>query len=281
MQILNKIKNLVKKIPYIAYWARVIIYQIILMKTNKHPEGYFFSGTFLMETGRFEIEETIVVKNQLSKSDRLINIGANVGYYVCIAMKMGKEVTAFEPLHSNLNILYKNLILNKWDKGVEIFPVALGSASALEKLYGYGTGASLIKKWAGSDLQHYRVVPTVLLDNSISQRFTKEKLLIVADIEGYELEMLYGAEKTLQLNPKPIWIIEVSFTEHIPDGNIKKIENAKKLFSLMWKNGYKSYFADNNYVEITPKIFKKIITNKSMILSSNNFIFADKKHILN
>ena len=281
MKKLNKIKTLVKKVPYLAYWVRVIIYQFILMRTNKHPEGYFFSGTLLMENGTFEIEETNVVKNQLSKSDRMINIGANVGYYVCIAMKMGKEVTAFEPLISNLNILYKNLILNNWVKGVEIFPVALGSTSELKKLYGYGTGASLVKKWAGSDLQHYKIVPTTLLDNSVAQRFAKERLLIVADIEGYELEMLYGAEKTLQLNPKPIWIIEVSFTEHIPKTSKRKITDAKKLFQLMWKNGYKSYFADNNYVEITPKILNKIMNNKGNGLTSNNFIFADKKLTLN
>ena len=53
----NTFKNLIKKIPYIAYWFRVFIYKLILMRNNKHPRGYFYSGTASMESGNFETDE--------------------------------------------------------------------------------------------------------------------------------------------------------------------------------------------------------------------------------
>ena len=274
---LNTLKKLVKKMPYIAYWMRVIIYHSIFTRKNMHPEGYFFSGTYHMETATFEPEEVELFKKLLKKCDRFINVGANVGYYVCLAAKAGKPITAFEPLQSNLKILYKNLSQNKWLSEIEIFPIAIGSKVQLNKIYGFGTGASLIKKWANSDTYHYKYAPTSTLDNCISQRFKNEKLLIIADIEGFELEMLLGAKKILSIEPKPNWIIEISFDEHMPE-NIK-YKKAKKCFQTLWDLGYKSYFADTNLIEINKNDLNKIIKNK-LITPKNNFLFSGQELIL-
>jgi FkbM family methyltransferase len=268
---LNPLKKLVKKIPYIAHWIRVIIYHLIFVRKNMHPGGYFFSGTFHMEKGDFEAEEMELFKKLLKKCDRFINVGANVGYYVCVAAKAGKPVTAFEPLQSNLKILYKNLSMNKWLSKIEIFPIAIGSKVQLNKIYGFGTGASLIKKWANSDIYHYKYAPTSTLDNCISQRFKNEKLLIIADIEGFELEMLMGAEKILNLEPKPTWIIEISFDEHMPEKI--KYKKAMKCFQILWDLGYKSYFADSNLIEVNKNSLNSIIKNKTKKVPKNNFLF--------
>jgi FkbM family methyltransferase len=272
---LNPLKKIVKKIPYVAYWIRVVIYHFIFVRKNMHPGGYFFSGTFLMEKGDFETEEMELFKKLLKKCDRFINVGANVGYYVCVAAKAGKPVTAFEPLQSNLKILYKNLSMNKWLSKIEIFPIAIGSKVQLNKIYGFGTGASLIKKWANSDIYHYKYAPTTTLDNCISQRFKNEKLLIIADIEGFELEMLMGAEKILNLEPKPTWIIEVTFSDHLPQE--QKYKKARKVFELMWASGYRSYFADINLIEFEKEALAKIIKRKSYSALTSNFVFFDKK----
>lgn len=271
----SAIKNIIKKVPYLAYWIRVAIYQTIAIRKNRHPKGYFFSGTHLMEIGGFETEEVELFERLLKKNDRFINVGANVGYYVCIAAKNRKPVTAIEPLQSNLKILYRNLTLNNWTSNIEIFPIAIGSKVQLNKIYGYGTGASLIKKWANSDLYHYKFAPTSTLDNCISQRFKNEKLLIITDIEGFELEMLIGAKKTLQITPKPNWIIEISFDEHMPANT--KYKKAQKCFEILWKAGYKSYFADSNFIEFKSDSLNKIVRGKIKKSLSKNFLFLDKK----
>lgn len=275
MAIYQVIKKVVKQLPFIPYWIRVATYKFIFIRKNMHPKGYFFSGTHLMETGNFEKEEVHLFEKLLKKADRFVNIGANVGYYVCIAALNGKPVTAFEPLQSNLKILYKNLTSNNWLSNIEIFPIAIGSSIQINKIYGFGTGASLIKKWANSDLHHYKYVPTSSLDCCITQRFKNEKLLILADIEGFELEMLLGARKTLKLNPKPQWIIEISFDEHMPD-NIK-YKKAKECFNIFWKSGYKSYYADLNFIEFKSENLKKITNERNSKKFFNNFLFVDKK----
>jgi FkbM family methyltransferase len=242
---------------------------------KKHPEGFYFSGTAEMENGTFEEEEVELVKFLLHKCDRFVNIGANVGYYLCMASKIGTPSVAFEPLSSNLTILYRNLILNNWSSNIEIFPLALGSKTQLSKIYGQGTGASLIKSWANSDPRHFKIVPTTTIDNFLLQKKAGEKLLILADIEGFELEMLRGAKKTLKLDPKPTWIIEVSFNEHLPSQF--DYSKASKVFRLMWANGYKTYFADLNLIEFTPQAFTKIKKSKNKETRSINILFLDKK----
>ena len=65
-----------------------------------------------MQSGQFEVEETRIVHELLGDVDVLINIGANIGYYCCIALERKKRVIAFEPLPRNLEFLMKNVTLN-------------------------------------------------------------------------------------------------------------------------------------------------------------------------
>ncbi|CAM8359495.1 FkbM family methyltransferase [Candidatus Methylopumilus universalis] len=271
----NTLKKQVKRIPIIAHWFRVIYYFFILYKTNIRPDGVYFSGTPLMEKGLFEPEESKLIKILLKNCNRFINIGANVGYYVCMAAQNKKKVTAFEPLHSNLKIMYKNLLQNNWTKNVEIFPVSLGKNVALNKIYGHGTGASLIGNWNNAGISNFKITPTTTLDYSLKQRFEKERLLILVDIEGFELEMLLGAKNILNVHPKPIWIIEISFSDHMPQN--QKYKKAKKVFELMWSSGYRSYFADINLIEFKKETLAMIIKRRRYDSLTSNFVFFEEK----
>src|ERR1039457_3142528 len=54
------------------------------------PLGFRFFGNEVMELGQFEPEETTIVRKCLQHADTFVNIGANIGYYCCIALKEGK-----------------------------------------------------------------------------------------------------------------------------------------------------------------------------------------------
>ena len=96
-----------------------------------------------------KMEETALMRQHLSQSDVFIDVGANIGFYSCLARSLGKQVIAIEPLLKNLNHLYSNLIDNTW-KDVEVFPVGLSDHPGLAVLYGASsTGASLISNWVG------------------------------------------------------------------------------------------------------------------------------------
>src|SRR5690606_6241548 len=99
-----------------------------------------------MRQGTFEPEETALVLRILARSDRLIDIGANLGYYTCIALQNGRAALAIEPQARNLRCLYRNLISNEWSSQAEVMPVALAAFPGLLELYGAsGPSASLLK----------------------------------------------------------------------------------------------------------------------------------------
>lgn len=189
-----------------------------------------------MERGEFEREETQQVSALLRCVDVFVNVGANTGYYVCLARKMGVKVLAIEPLDRNVQILQRNILANGWND-VEIYPVGIADNVALLKLYGGGTAASFVPGWAGGSKAHYRVVPVTKLDNIMADRFAGKRMLILIDVEGYELNVLRGAVGQLTREPPPIWFVEICINVHQPDGqkiNPKLVET----FELFWQHGY-------------------------------------------
>jgi hypothetical protein len=102
----------------------------------KTPWGFTLAGHPAMAEGTFEPEETRLVRELLSEVDVLVNVGANVGYYCCHALSLGKPVIAVEPIARNLHYLLRNITENGWAQQVEIFPVALGAKADVLKMWG-------------------------------------------------------------------------------------------------------------------------------------------------
>lgn len=194
-----------------------------------------------MESGEFEPEETKQVCTLLREAAVFVNVGANTGYYVCHARKLGKRVLAVEPLDQNVQLLQRNLIANGWND-VEVLPVALGDHVGLEKLYGGGTAASLVVGWAGAPTTHYRVVPVTTLDHLLGDRFAGEKMLILIDVEGFEVNVLRGAARQLARRPAPVWFVEICLDEHQPQGATVN-PDLQATFELFWQHGYTAHKA--------------------------------------
>src|SRR4051794_39948755 len=49
------------------------------------PPGFHLVGNRSMETGQFEPQETRLVESILAAADVVVDVGANIGYYVCLA----------------------------------------------------------------------------------------------------------------------------------------------------------------------------------------------------
>ncbi len=88
-----------------------------------------------MESGQFEPTETEVVMQLLDQADVMINIGANVGYYCCLALQKKKRVIAFEPFPANVPPVIAEHPLNGWSESIEVFPMALGSGPGVIELW--------------------------------------------------------------------------------------------------------------------------------------------------
>lgn len=209
---------------------------------NRHPLratplGFQLAGHPGMQDGSFEPEETALIRSILSGSDVFVDVGANIGYYTCLARALGKRAIAVEPLEQNLSFLYRNLEANGW-RDVEVLPVALGRKPGTAPLYGGGTGASLVEGWSGTSSIWRRLAAISTLDIILGTRFASERLLIKVDVEGFELEVLSGAEATLgRRSPHPVWLVEVNLTEHHPEG---VNPDFKHVFEIFWRQGYRA-----------------------------------------
>jgi FkbM family methyltransferase len=237
--------------------------------------GYKFLGIPTMERGSFEKEGTKLVSRLLRKTDVVINIGANVGYYCCLSLNENKRVVAFEPMAANLRCLYKNVLANHWQAKIEIFPIALSNKTGLLKIFGGGTGASLIKGWAGTPENYVEWVPATTLNNVLGSRLLGLRCLIIADIEGSELYMLEGASQLLSSDPKPIWLVEISITEHQPMG-LSINPNLLTTFQMFWTNGYEAWTATEEPRLVEPIEIESILRTGKDTLLIHDFLFIVK-----
>jgi FkbM family methyltransferase len=64
-------------------------------------------------------QAAVEILGQASRSARVLDVGAQVGWFTLLARGMGFEVDAFEPLRPNLFRLCESLFLNKWSNFVE------------------------------------------------------------------------------------------------------------------------------------------------------------------
>lgn len=232
----------------------------------------------LMRNGKFEVVETAIIVKLLPKVDWFVDIGANLGYYTCLALLNKKPVIAFEPQQQNLQCLFKNLTANGWVDEVEVFPLALSESSGLLTLYGAsGPSASLIKNWASYSSHFKKIVPVSTLDKILSGRVSGKQLFIKIDVEGAEYLVLRGAKAVLQLTPKPIWLLEICLEEFHPAG---KNPDFQKVFELFFEEGYLAFTATEKPKQVTLSDVSRWVENNHAESGTFNYVFVESEEVL-
>jgi FkbM family methyltransferase len=272
-KLLEGCRPLVERLPVLALTYRTLRdCQYFLREPRATPMGFKFAGHPEMEKGLFEAEELELVREHLKDRECFINIGANVGYYCCVALHLGKRVIAFEPIELNVKRLYKNILANGWTD-IEVFPVGLSNKVGLSEMYGGGVTASLIRGWGGSANSSYRIIPLSTLDTVLSGRLKGKKCFFLIDVEGAEKLVLEGSCLQLKLSPKPIWMVEISVSEHQPR-NLKINPHLLSTFQMFWDNGYEARTANREGRLITRQEIEKIAKSETNTLDTHNFIFS-------
>ena len=114
-------------------------------------------------------------------------------------------------------------------------------------------------------------VPILSLERVLGDTLQGKKALILVDIEGAEFMMLQGAKQTLMNEPRPIWLMEISSTEHQPVDTVMN-PNFTKTFELFFAQGYQAFRADEAGQEITSLKVQQVIDGNQK-LSTHNFVF--------
>jgi FkbM family methyltransferase len=234
------------------------------------PWGFKLAGHAIMAQGNFEPYETKLIRELLQDADIFINVGANIGYYCCHALSLGKPVIAFEPIHRNLRYLCKNIKVNNWSNA-EIFPIALSNQVGILEIYGSNTGASVIKGWANIPENYVTLVPASTVDIVLGDRLEGQRVLVLVDVEGAEKWMLEGANGFLNMTPRPVWVVEINSNEHQPKGvNVNpQLENTFKIF---FENGYRAFTCDVTMDEVTIEDVA-LVASGDKKMEVYNFIF--------
>lgn len=272
-RIVRMIRSVVDRVPAmgLAYrsWrdSRSLIREPVVT-----PLGFRFVGHRDMEQGRYEQAEVETVRKYLRDAEVLVNVGANIGYYCCIAKNDGKQVIAIEPIDLNLQYLYLNLKANGW-QDVEVIPLAVSNRVGLTEIHGWGTGASLIHGWAGTPRGFSRTVPVSTLDTILGSRLTGRRCVFLVDVEGSEKQVIEGAMQQLRLAPKPVWIVEISVTEHQPEG-VTLNPNLLDTFELFWSNGYRASTVEKQPRLVTREDVIQMIATRRSAYKTHNFLFA-------
>lgn len=188
----------------------------------------------------YEADERAFVRQHLMEGEVLVDVGANVGMYTCMALALGKHVVAIEPLAWNLSYLFFNLKENDWSN-VEVFPVGVSQQPGIAEFHGSSMSASLVKGWAarfnaveGSQPEK-QITPVSTLDILVGNRFAGRRVVVKIDVEGAEYYVLCGAQALLTSTPRPVWLVEVFSGQHHPSGYNPYFA---QVFELFWRYGY-------------------------------------------
>ena len=135
----------------------------------------------------------------------VLHIGAHHGEEVSDYVSKGiKNLIFFEPLSASLKVLEDNLGPYANDADIQIFPYALGNEETEVEMYvsdHEGMCSSVLKpkivleQYPGI---HFPTKETVKMTRLDDCEIESECNLINIDVQGYELEVLKGASKTLE-----------------------------------------------------------------------------------
>jgi FkbM family methyltransferase len=268
------VKNILDKhIPMLAMMYRAwLSYHRINrpFRTNK-DFGFKFLGNDAMVAGVFEIDEVRIIHELLPKVHRFVDVGANIGYYTCIARQLGKPCIAFEPLQSNLMALFANLQANNW-LDTEIWPIGLADHIGMALIFVSGGFASLIRGWAKQLNPIGTTICINTLDNVMGERFADERLFVKIDVEGLEMAVLRGAQVFFSRALKPILLIEISLSQNHPETN----KDYFSTFKFFWDRGYRLVTADAKMREVTQKDVESWVRQGSCNWDIHNWLALPK-----
>ena len=171
----------------------------------------------LMEHGMREKFAVDYIKSILRPEMTVLDLGANIGFYVLIEANKVNHVHAIEPIKYNFDLLTKNIKLNNYSN-ISTYQLAIGGSNGLTKIY-----TSKRCNWATTIPENERTeeyakrfnrfrkgveeVPVYTLDNFVKKFAIKQINLLRMDVEGAETGIIEGGLNTIRSMPKNSYLV--------------------------------------------------------------------------
>ena len=254
---------------------KIIFFQKIYKRTVNNYKMFLDSddrgiSRALILFGEREIDQKLIIEKCLKPEMCVFDIGANIGYYVImesLIMKNKGKIIAIEPSKNNIQLLKKNLKLNKiTKKDVVIINSAVSDFIGKKKFF-LANQANLHTFHEFGSAKPYLTgksinvnVKTVV---NISKEFGKPDFIRM-DVEGHEVEIIKSLIKEIKKGfLKPI----ICFEPHISSYN--KNHNLKPVLESLFKLGYFTKYLSSNSIDGTNRIMSlnKNYKNKTKVKS--------------
>lgn len=221
--------------------------------------------------GLMEYEDMSFLLHYIQQDDLFFDVGANVGVYTILASKVrGARTVSIEPLPITYSKLIDNIQINKL-KNVTCKNIGLSFEKS--KLF-FTSSKDTMNRVALIDDDDRQLVLVDTLD-SLCQDYGVPKIIKI-DVEGYETNVLKGAQSILSDDNLEVIIIELN-------GSGDKFGfNDKDIHEDLLKAGFLSYsyapferriiklnsYGTHNTIYIKTKAFEKI---KNLVKNSEKF----------
>jgi len=203
----QKIEYFTNLLPFATYMGD----DIVLTKSYFNVMYLVYShdsivAPYLIKNGVYETELTKYLLNNIKADSVFVDVGANIGYYTCLAAKkiFSGKVFAFEANEMAYKLLQRNVMINWPNCPVLVENVAVGRTrgEVYFKNYKYRFVNSQIltgEEEGEINTGEIAKVPVIPLDEYFPMDQKIDFLKV--DVEGAELDVLRGAKITIENNP--------------------------------------------------------------------------------
>ena len=162
----------------------------------------------------FESGLTLLIKklSLICRNEIVLDVGANIGITSIIFSEFFEGVISFEPSKKTFNVLLENLQTNKI-KNVKALNYGLGDKEKESNIMtplNEASSAAVTQEYINIQDYEFDKVEIKVGDIELKKEINDKRIgLIKIDVEGLELEVLKGLQKTIKEN-NPIIILEMS-----------------------------------------------------------------------
>jgi FkbM family methyltransferase len=164
----------------------------------------------LLETGIYESGTTQLLMSELKHHDVFFDVGANVGYFTCLAAKAGVgNIVAVEPDPLNVEILEFNLSLNRFDTAsITVAECALSDCVGEQSFYRAHLNNIGMSGFEPNNSVKSLRITTETLDGLTAAKALPPPTVIKIDVEGAEDLVFAGGEALFRRAPPRLVVFE-------------------------------------------------------------------------